>query len=245
MRIDIAKELATCVSRLEGIVLDEHLHQPTFNNADYWFPAAKVVAELKCLTEDLSTKSDFNASVAALHRSWVKRGLLPRPSTERVRLDLRELPLKCAREFIEPIKKRLEGGIKKANRQIRETKLHVDVTEAKGLLLIANDGNYMLPPSMMLHLLPRILKGQFSNINSVVYFSVNELVSTPGLKMPSLFWIDALVPTRDPVALEFRTALKTTWLKHLSDLIPAPIFEYEGIAEPEFIDNIRFTKHST
>ncbi len=243
MRIDVPREVAACVKQLNGVVLDEVLERPSFANADYWFPDVNVVAELKCLTEDLSTKATFNASVAALYTSWVKRGLVPRPTAARLRMNLRDLPPRCAREFVDPIKKRLDAStIKKANRQIRETKQHLTAPNAKGLLLLVNDGNYMLPPTMMAHLLSHILKGQYSSINSVIYFSVNENASVPRIDMPSLFWIDALVPGREPVSLEFRRAMRTAWMAHYSRLVPEPIFEFEGSTDSDFIDNIQFVK---
>jgi len=243
MRIDIPLEMAACVKQMGGVVLDDMLKNPTFANADYWFSDAGVVAELKCLTEDLSTKATFTESLSTLHASWIKRGLIPPPTTNRVRLNLRDLPPRCAREFIDPIKKKLEAStIKKANRQIRETKKYLNAPNAMGLLLLANDGNYMLPPNMMTHLLSRILKGQHSSIQSVIYFSVNVNATVPGVNMPSQFWIDAIPPAREPVSLAFREALRTAWMSHQSRLVPGLLFEVEGSTEAEFIDNIQFSR---
>ena len=243
MRIDVSQEVATCIRQLNGVVLDDVLKQPKFANADFWLPDANVVAELKCLTEDLFASSSFNKGIHALYASWVKRGLVPSPTAARLRVNLRDLPLKCAREFVDPIKRRLEAStIKKANRQIRETKKYLDKPDAKGLLLLVNDGNYMLPPTMIAPLLSRILKGQCSSINSVIYFSVNEKASVPGIDIPSLFWIDALVPEREPVSLEFRRAICAAWMAHYSSLVSEPIFEFDGSANPSLLDNIQFIK---
>ncbi|HEY9268199.1 MAG TPA: hypothetical protein VIO39_01950 [Methylotenera sp.] len=244
MRINIAKEMAVCVKRLGGVVLDEVLEQPNFANADYWFKCDDVVAELKCLTEDLSSKSEFNASVASMYASWVKRGLIPNQLGKPVSLNLQDIPQKCAREFLDPIKKRIEAStIKKANQQIKETKKYFKSPNAKGLLLLVNDGNYMLPPNMMAHMLARILKEQHSSINSVIYFSVNELSEVPGILMPSLFWIDALIPNREPVRVDFRQALRAEWMRHHSSLIPDQLFEIEGSTDPEFVNKIQFVKN--
>lgn len=243
MPIDVPTEVAACVKQLNGVVLDEVLKNPTFANADYWFPEAKVVGELKCLTEDLSTNSTFTENLSKLYASWVKRGLVPPLKAERKKINLANLPARCAREFIDPVKKRLEASsIKKANRQIRETKKHLDAPTAKGLLLLVNDGNYMLPPNMMAHLLGRILKGQHSSISTVIYFSANMNVTVPGVSMPSQFWIDAIPPDREPVALEFRRALRTVWMSNYSKLVPGLLYEIEGTAESRSIDSIQFTK---
>lgn len=243
MRIDVAKEVTACVKLLGGVVLDDELHQPDFANADFWFPQHRVVAELKCLTEDLSAKTEFNAALERLYASWVQQGLVPRPKSARVTLNLRDIPTRCAREFIEPIKKRLEAStIKKANRQLRETKQHFAAPDAKGLLLLVNDGNYLLPPTMMTHLLSRILKAQYSNINSVIYFSVNEVATAPGMPMPTLFWIEAVPPGREPVNIDFLEMMRSTWMRHHSSLTAQPIYEVAGSADPALLDNIQFTK---
>lgn len=243
MRIDVPKAVAVCVKQLNGVILDEVLVQPKFANADYWFQDANIVAELKCLTEDLSTNAIFNNSVLALYATWVKRGLVPRTAGGNVRMNLRDLPLQCAREYLEPIKKRLEAStIKKANRQIRETKKHFNAPDAKGLLLLVNDGNYMLPPTMMVPILLRILKGQHSSISSVIYFSVNEHSTVPGIDMPSLFWIDALVPGREPVSSVFREALRKAWMVQYSHLVLEPIYEIEASMHANIIDNIQFVR---
>ena len=241
MRIDVAKEVAACIRGIGGVVLDDVLRQPDFANADYWFPVERVVVELKCLTENLAVKADFNVSLERLYASWVRQGLVPRSPAVPVRLNLREIPARCAREFIEPIKKRLEvSTIKKANLQLRETKQHFKAPDAKGLLLLVNDGNYMLPPTMMAHLLSRILKGKCSSINSVIYFSVNTVATAPSIPMPTLFWIEAIPPGREPVNVGFLRLLRDAWLQHHSSLVPDPIYQIAGSTHPAFLDNIQF-----
>lgn len=177
-----------------------------------------------------------------MYASWVRLGLIPGSPRARVSLNLRELPPRCVREFIEPIKRRLEvSSIKKANRQLRETKQHFKAQDAKGLLLLVNDGNYMLPPTMMARLLSRILKGQYSNINSVIYFSVNEVSTAPGIPLPTLFWIEAIPPGRVPVNDVFLKLMRKAWMQHHSRLVPDPIYELAGSSAPAFFDNIQFT----
>lgn len=240
-RIDVDLEFASCVRRMGGVVLDDVLVQPNFPNSDFWFPKSKVFVELKRLSKDLMSDKVFNQIVSNLHASWLKRGLIPAPTTTPTRINLQELPLKCAREFLDPVKRKLETStVRHANRQIRETKKHFDASDAKGLLLIANDGNYMFPPSMMMHVLSRILKTQHSNINSVVYFSVNEVTSVPAIDTPSRFWIDAVIPNRDPIASDFRRALQEAWMRHFSGLSQGQVVEFQGNNGPDFLDRLQF-----
>ncbi len=205
------------------------------------FPKANVFVELKRLSKDLMSDKVFNLIVANLYASWVKRGLIPAPTTTRTHFNLQDLPLKCAREFLDPIKRKLETStIRHANRQIRETKQHFDASDAKGLLLIVNDGNYVFPPSMMAHLLSRILGTQHSSINSVIYFSVNEVISVSASDIASRFWIDAVIPNREPVSSDFLRALQEAWMRHLSGLVQEPVIELEGNNSRDLLDRLQF-----
>jgi hypothetical protein len=243
MRIDVRKEMAACIRKLGGVVLDDSLQNPQFSNADYWFPHHEVVGELKCLTENLASKREFNDRVSRLHASWVRQGLLPRTAETKITLNLRDIPLRCAREFLDPVKRRLEVNVfKKANAQIKGIKRHLNAPNAKGLLLLVNDGDYMFPPGMMAHLLARSMKERHKSIHSVVYFSVNELVNVPDVSLPALFWVDGLLPNRDPVPTTLRETLQKSWMAHHSGLVPEPIYEIVMNNDPDVLDTIQFAK---
>src|SRR3989442_13754046 len=103
--------MAACVRGIGGLVLEDSLNNPQFSNADYWFPEHQVIAELKCLTENLASKREFNDRVSNLHASWVRKGLLPWTAQRKITLNLRDIPLRCAREFLDPVKRRLEVNV--------------------------------------------------------------------------------------------------------------------------------------
>jgi hypothetical protein len=224
-----------------GQVLDDTLKGPTFANADFWFPEFNVVAELKCLTENFQTSETVKARLTRLHTSWVQRGLVPYVGAKRLQLNLRELPIICAKELLEVLnKKREPSALKHANRQIRETKSHLGVPTAQGLLILVNDGNHMLPPGVVAHLLARVAKTQLSSIDSVIYFSANEVVSAPGIGSEVLFWVDGLLPGREPVAPKLRRKLKEAWFARHSSLLPEPISEI-AMADPHTVfDGLQF-----
>lgn len=241
MRIDIRKEVAACVRKLGGVVLDDSLKNPQFSNADYWFPDYQVVVELKCLTDNLTSTQEFNNRLSRLYTSWVRQGYLPQVAHKRVRLNIREIPLKCAREFLDPIKHRLEVNVlKKANAQIKGIKKHFNQDKAKGLLLLVNDGDYIFSPDVMAHLLARSMRDQYRSINSVIYFSVNEFARVPGVSSDALFWVDGLLPNRDPVSSDFRKLFKQSWIAHHSNLSLEPISEISMNNDPNIIDGIKF-----
>src|SRR6266404_212474 len=86
----------------------------------------------------------------------------------------RDLPPACQLELEQQINQRLRKVITKADKHIRVTKETIGLSDAKGLLLLVSDGNYFLRPEQVLGLTGRILGTRFSNINSVVYFTVNS-----------------------------------------------------------------------
>jgi hypothetical protein len=224
--------------------LDDSLQEPrAFSNADFWFPAHQVVAELKCLEEDLGNKADFREHISALYDSWVRDGRIEPPMTTKVRLNLRDIPASCAYEFIEVVKKRLEfSTIKKTDKQIKQTKAHLACEDAKGWLLIANDGNLVMKLDMMVHLLARIIKNKYSSIHAVAYFSANQPVSTPGFAMAPFFWIDGILPGREPPPEVLRRTIERAWMRHHSTLIPGPVPEFHIDYEPDVFEQIDFIR---
>lgn len=241
-RIDIASAFADCVESIGGEVLDRSLPKPaSCSTADYVFRKDGVVAELKCMEHDIMSTPEFQRRINEAYARWVRKGLVPQPEAPSVQVDLRELPEPCVMEFMKPFKRRLEATVKKANKQIRETKEHLDLKDAKGLLLLANDGNLSMKPDLVFHLLDRMLRAGFRSINSLVYFSVNHPVSVPGMGMPALLWAAPIIDYRDQVDSAFMNKLRDAWLAHHSRLVEGPILEFGlDCSEPSSIDAIDF-----
>ena len=241
-RIEVASAFADCVESIGGEVLDRCLPKPAnFSTADYVFRKDGVVAELKCMEHDIMSTAEFKEQLNNTYARWVSEGLVPLPAAPRVQVNLQELPEPCAREFMKPFKRRLEATVKKANKQIRETKEHLDLKDAKGLLLLANDGNLSMKPNLVFHLLDRMLRAEFRSINSLVYFSVNHPVSVPGIGMPVLPWAAPIIDYRDQVDSTFMNKLRDAWFAHHSRLVEGPILEFAtDCSEPSSIDAIDF-----
>ncbi|MFH1680614.1 MAG: hypothetical protein ABIH26_08225 [Candidatus Eisenbacteria bacterium] len=241
-RIDIAKEFKVVVRKIGGMVLDDGPRAPNSPEiADYWFPAFDCIAELKLLSKDLREKEDFRGRLRLLHEKWVREGRVPSSRERIVRIRTGELPESCAREFVELIKSRLESStIRKANKQIKATRSLLGRPDAAGLLLLANDGNLILKPDAMAHLLARILKGKHRSISSVVYFSANQRVRMPGMAVTPLFWIDGVLKERRPAPKALRERLQEAWFAHHSTLVEGPVIEFRGNADPNVFEQIDF-----
>jgi hypothetical protein len=130
--------------------------------------------------------------------------------------------------------------LRKANRQIRETKENLNRPEALGLLLLSNDGNLAFDPAMVAHVLYHSLASKFSSIEHVILVSANLRVQTT-LSAPVPLFASIRFPNGRQPTPEFLTRLGLRWFEALSaatgEKFPPFRFTEPGSAE---IDRFRF-----
>ena len=209
------------VKRFGGEILAE-VH--TVPYADFLFRDDLMVSELKTLEEDKTL--DHAKRLQALARDWQRRGLFVAFGT--VKISLPNLPEQCQREWLKILEPPIESVIRDANKQIRSTKEHLSLQRHKGLLLIANDGNFLhADPVNFMILVSRVLKKnkdgkpRFPHIDGVCYFSYR--VGTKDEGMP--FWASGIVAESDPAMSAFQKKLSGAWLAYLSKVTQQPIME--------------------
>src|SRR5216683_1890469 len=193
-------------------------------SADYIFRAEKVVAELKTLEED-SLPSHVQ-KLSALFENWQRRGLIRVFGTATI--DIQTVPQELQREWLDLIEPPIEGIIRKANGQIRSTKEVHQLSAAKGLLLIVNDGNFLhtVPVNFMISV-GRILQkkdelcqSRFPHIRGVVYFSYR----IPAAGDPALFWLPGTMePAADADLSTFQDRLQREWFAYFASLVRRPV----------------------
>lgn len=175
-------------------------------NADYYFCDAGIVAELKEIVVDLHDDTALRDRLGnILHRYVGQKGVPLLAGTQRLRIDL--LPDGCRREMMLPLRRKLEGPVKQAARQIKQTKLELNEPNAKGLLILVNEGSTFLRPDIAFYFLHQMLKGQHSSIDQVVYCSINMLITTPSIQQGARFWATSGVEGRQEIPLSFMSQL--------------------------------------
>jgi len=189
---------------------------PSFDNADYLFPKDNVIAELKSLEKDFLSDSAVGEKMRELYNRWVDEGKdVPSIYGAGV-LQTDQIPVECARELINIFKDKLESRVlRKANRQIRDTKENLNRPEALGLLLISNEGNFAFDPAMVAHVLFHSLRSKFSSIEHVIFFSANLRVQTIP-SAPAPLFASIRFPNRRQPTPEFLTRLGSRWFEALS-----------------------------
>lgn len=141
-------------------------------------------------------------------------------------LEIAKAPKDISDPWLEILKAPIENFIKDANRQIRSTKQRLNLLDAKGLLLIFNQGNplHNRPKDFSL-LLASVLRKRkptkerkFSHIRGLVYFSY-ETVKTEKERMS--FWAPVQLktePGEDVTAMkDFQNDLQQAWYAFLEN----------------------------
>jgi len=217
----IESSFSEFVRKFGGRVLNDELgNNPTFQNADYVFDREKVVAELKCLEEDKLSDPEYLGKIEAILEKWKSLNLVESEPLETIWLD--KLPQECAEELFCFASQAIARVVKKANVQIRDTKESLQLTNYVGLLLIANDGNFALPPNIIDKILKYVLAKKFSSIDYYVLFSVNMVTAIPGIDSPCTIWQPRGRTDTNPAIENFLNRLCEEWIAYRDNLLALP-----------------------
>lgn len=214
---------------------------PRFDNADYLFTADNIISEMKNLEKDFLSDPEVDDKMHQMYNRWVDEGKsVPIILGEGI-LRTDQLPLGCRRELVGIFKDKLESAVlRKANRQIRDTKKNVNHPEALGLLLLSNEGNFAFDPGMVAHVLFHSLGSKFSSIEHVIFFSANLRVQTASGAAAPLF-ASIRFPNRRQPTSEFLNRLGSRWFKVLSAATGEKFPPFSFVeTNPAEIDQLRF-----
>lgn len=145
---------------------------PGLPNADFYFPEDGVVSELKTLEGDAYDPDLFGKRIIrsvelsgysfADYLSWIA--------------DKKPFPPEVMTRLNAMLARPIRECIKKALRQIEVTRRIIEKPEVRGLVLLANSGNYGLPPATVMSIAAREFeRAGESRLDSLVYFTPNVL----------------------------------------------------------------------
>jgi hypothetical protein len=213
----------TFVEGFGGEVLPEPSDAKT---ADYLFRKQNIVAELKCLVQDQTDK--INQKLNPVVNAWIKKhNRYPPGSFESGKyiIEIKNAPPEIRDAWLKMLVAPLSDLIAEANRQIRATIRRHKLKDAKGMVLIFNEGNplHNRPEDykqLLVHVLRKRVRGgvgrRFPHLHAAVYFSF-ETIKHPTRDMS--FWseIKIQVSSDDDVTpiQQFQKELKGAWFKYL------------------------------
>lgn len=236
--IDVQAELTCCLRKLGAVVSDDEVGPNRPRNADYWFPQDNVIAELKCLSQDYFEDRNYLDWLSEAYLDWIRRGLA-RPLPANTTINLADLPRECTDDVTSFIRKRLESSLKDANNQIKATRALLKPQNTRGLLFLANDGNFGLHPGLVQNALARSLH-KFSGINTVIHFTANMPSALTNVERDIIFWCPwSARRYKPPVEASFLKKIQLAWFSHLERIsgesIPELKVESSALYDLNFI----------
>ena len=198
-----------------GTVIEDFLPQPRqFQNADFSFLENSIFAELKEIETEFSKAPAFFREYEALLSKLISENPEWRPALFGGQ---NHYPSWFNTEFIRLFRPPLLRILKKANRQLRETKSHFGINSPTGILLLVNDGFTTIGPDLIRALISDILLHTYSSIDCFIYLTVNRYIKIEGYEEPMLVWVptyscrasDALVHFVDDLGRKWHDFLET------------------------------------
>ena len=183
---------------------------PRFENADYFFPSAKVVGELKEIETEFSRSKSFVEGFGSLH----ERVMAEDPGWRPLLFGGDgKYPKWFYPEFVRLFRPPISRVLKKANRQLRGTKGYLQIETATGVLFLVNDGFTSLGPDLIQALASSLLVDSYSSIDCLVYLTVNRYVEIRGSDVPRLIWVPVYSDRAPERLVAFIDDLGRRWFK--------------------------------
>jgi hypothetical protein len=183
---------------------------PTFNNADYFFEKGNVIAKLKSLKTDFTFNSPERLKkLQNIFDKWYEHGQITSIMISNPELLPPDFKLQTLRLFRKPI----EGILKKASKQIKDTKKELGLENAKGLVIIFNDGFYGLTPKATIAVIGDVLRSQFPAIDGFVYITLRKRIDIPNDEHKRIVWLPKYREAENVVLGDFVNWLGECWFK--------------------------------
>jgi hypothetical protein len=154
-------------------------------NADYYFPNDNVIAELKTLEIDALDLETIDRRIMASYK-WLGYKLCDYTD---FLFGKKYLPDDVNKRVFSTISRPIIDCVRKANKQIISSRRLIGKPDAKGLVLIANSGNFGFPPVQLMNV---VLEG-FDRLtdrkrDGIVYFTPN-VYHDMGDGVPYELWV--------------------------------------------------------
>jgi hypothetical protein len=160
-------------------------------NADYLFKNENVVAELKCFQKDLFNNEEDIPRIFNFLNKWEEKKLIEQGDKIKIILGSKKVPKECYSDLLNACTKTIDRALHKANKQIQESKRTFSIPDAKGLVLLCNDGNYFVQNDVFLGLIANLMSRKYmkSDIDGFVYFTLNQVSMIPNSELDWNLWV--------------------------------------------------------
>ena len=202
------------------------------NNADYYFKDENVIIELKSFEKDHFSVPEDIVRMGKIIEKHRETGDVSGYAGVKWLLGQQDIPALYKRDRFSHVRRHIESTFRKANKQIKSTKVLLGKPDSRGLVLVANDGNYFSHPAEAIMLICEVMRRHFldSDIDGVIYFTLNTHAKISGNSRELNYWVPVYRKDGDEVA-KFVNKLGASWSEFYSRKIGenVPKFETDDI----------------
>jgi hypothetical protein len=212
-------------------------------NADYLFNQHNIIAELKCLEVDSLNSNSGQERMFRSISKHLQNGDLSKHQIAEL-LTKNKLPEPAYRDLCNAVRETIDTAIKKANKQIISTKTLLSKPESRGFLFLVNDGNQVLSPKHMVHIIANLMESKYinSSIDGFVYLTVNFPGINEDTKEELVYWVPGYrVENSDLV--DFINQLGRKWHVFYNHVNNFDISESHHVTGEEALDYLRKIKN--
>lgn len=232
--IDVEESVRQVVRAMGGRVLADSLPKdPGFDNADFVFDQEKVILELKCFEDD-NVFSEANQTKARdLWTRWYRKHLVAGPVPNE--FDWKKLSHTHQIEFIALHTRSIQGAVRKANRQIRETRAHLGLTGYQGMLMAANNGITSVPPPWVIEgIRLNVQRHHYTEIRHFIFFTANMVVAGSDRRTVHFPWVNFDLHEDGSMNTDLTDRLAAAWRERHRQLLGVPLKDDLPLALGDF-----------
>ena len=182
--------------------------KPNFSNADYIFKEDNIILELKEIETEF-IKSNHEKLNDIFYKLF----------SEKIDFNpfLDNYPEWFIAEYIRIARPAISRILKKANKQIRETKEFYGYKDSKGIIIFVNDGFTSLAHNIVIALACDLLTNSYSSIDCFLYTTINRYVEIEGSNEPKLLWVPIYSDKSPNELVSFIDNLGMLWFDFLEN----------------------------
>lgn len=221
----VEDELAIAIESIGGKRVTTVLGRaPGHKNADFVFPSAAVISELKCLDDNKIVDRRIVEKASRLYVEELQSGRAPVVVFGTVRMTTEGFSESYKQKIGNLYRVPIERLARDANRQIEQTSRALKMEQSAGLFLLANNNHTALDPQHAWFIVNQILgQDKYPSINTAVVFSGNLGAALPDVPNRVDYWIEIQRPGMRSVDPQFLSSLRETWHVHLAQVLGEPI----------------------
>lgn len=203
------------------VLSDDFSTSVDFANADFWFEKDRVIIELKEIQTEFLDKN--KERVQDLINKYVKEDNLSSKD-----IFFGNFSDSFWNDYVRLVRPAISRTLKKANKQIKETKTCLEKPEARGIVVLVNDGFTSFSVQTVFGLVCNILLNSYSSIDGFILLTVNSYVAIEDSNIPRQVWIPSYSPGVEYTSLpNFVNELGREWRKFLDTIIGPSDFSEE------------------